>query len=377
MRLVFVSTILHLPLGGADFLWVSTAKEARRQGHDVMVVVSPVVAEHPRVRDLAADGVEVVPRTSHAMKRGRKHAIRQRLKSLVAPGCDFLRRIVEFQPDRVILNQGGVFDFVIEPELIALCGERSIPVVLICHSNDGQPFSSEDDRGRALRGIRQASAVYFVSRHNLRAAERQLAERLPQARIIQNPLAVPETPPDWPECAAARFAVVSRLHAGDKGLDVLLCALAEALGDRTDWTLSLFGRGPSEAYLRALAMDRGIADRVVFGGFVDGVTKIWEQHHLLMLPSRIEGCALAMLEALHHARPVIAANVGGVDEWIEHGVSGYVCPAAEIDALAAAIHTAWDDRANWRERGRTGWERARAKWDRHPEQSLIDLLTQV
>ena len=55
---------------------------------------------------------------------------------------------------------------------------------------------------------------------------------------------------------------------------------------------------------------------------------------LFLLPSAQESFGLAALEAMACEVPVVASNVGGLPEVIEHGVSGFLHPPEEIEAMA-------------------------------------------
>jgi glycosyltransferase involved in cell wall biosynthesis len=58
---------------------------------------------------------------------------------------------------------------------------------------------------------------------------------------------------------------------------------------------------------------------------------------LFVLPSLVEGLPLAVLEAMHAAKPVVATAVGGVPEAITSGVNGVLVPPNDVTALADAI----------------------------------------
>jgi glycosyltransferase involved in cell wall biosynthesis len=203
---------------------------------------------------------------------------------------------------------------------------------------------------------------------------RQLGQAIPQACIVQNPVELPAgAAPAWPDEAEARFAVVARLDSASKGLDLLITALAAALQGIPNWRVDFFGRGPDEAALRAQADACGLAGRVQFCGFQSDVREIWSQHHLLLLPSRREGCSLAMLEALACGRPVLMTDVGGASDWIEAGINGFVCAPGDTEALAQALSRAWEARGRWHAMGQAAGSRAAAKLDPHPGRTLLAL----
>jgi glycosyltransferase involved in cell wall biosynthesis len=133
----------------------------------------------------------------------------------------------------------------------------------------------------------------------------------------------------------------------EKGVDVLVEAMAAILrrGGRVD--LAIVGSGPSEPMLRARAAQLGIADRVRFLGHRghDEIPRWMTAFDVFCLPSRREGCPNVVLEALASGRPVVASRVGGVPELLRAD-NGILVPPDSPSELASAIEralaSAWD-----------------------------------
>jgi L-malate glycosyltransferase len=103
---------------------------------------------------------------------------------------------------------------------------------------------------------------------------------------------------------------------------------------KLDARLVLIGDGPDTAVAMDLARQLGVADRVVFVGVVDSVAPLLPAADLLLLPSETESFGLVALEAMASGVPVIASDVGGLPEVVEHGVSGYLAPVGDVDLMA-------------------------------------------
>lgn len=117
-----------------------------------------------------------------------------------------------------------------------------------------------------------------------------------------------------------------------KGQDVLVRAVAaipEAL-------LVLAGDGTQAANLRQMAVDLGMAERVIFLGYRSDADTIYPAFDLVALPSHNEGLPLSVLEAQACDIPVVASDVGSVHEAMCPDASRLV-PAGDVEALRAAL----------------------------------------
>jgi glycosyltransferase involved in cell wall biosynthesis len=143
---------------------------------------------------------------------------------------------------------------------------------------------------------------------------------------------------------------VGRLAAGEKGLDVLLLALARLPGVAA----VLVGDGPDRAALEALAGELGLAERVVFMGWSNDVRRLLPGFDVLAQPSRREGFGISVVEAMLAEVPVVATDAGGMAEVIVDGVTGVTVPADDPDALAGALAGLLDDPSRRRAMGAEG-----------------------
>jgi PEP-CTERM/exosortase A-associated glycosyltransferase len=129
-----------------------------------------------------------------------------------------------------------------------------------------------------------------------------------------------------------------------EGLNLLIAALPEMLGSVPSLQLLLVGSGPEEAALRAQAAQLGLAHRVKFAGRVDHA-RIGDHYALIdimvypRLPMRLTDLVtpLKPLEAMAQGRLVVASDVGGHRELIEHGKTGILFTAGDAGALADQV----------------------------------------
>jgi len=109
--------------------------------------------------------------------------------------------------------------------------------------------------------------------------------------------------------------------------------------------LMMVGDGPEKAPAEALCEELGIADKVIFFGNSNEISKILCFSDLFLLPSETESFGLAALEAMASGVPVISSNTGGLPEVNREGFSGYLGNVGDVEYMAQkAIEILSDDK---------------------------------
>jgi N-acetyl-alpha-D-glucosaminyl L-malate synthase BshA len=98
--------------------------------------------------------------------------------------------------------------------------------------------------------------------------------------------------------------------------------------------LVLIGDGPERGAAEYLVRKKKLQKDVHFLGKQDQVYRFLSEADLFLLPSQLESFGLAALEAMACEVPVIATNVGGVPEVIEHGVDGFLVEPEDVATAA-------------------------------------------
>lgn len=149
-------------------------------------------------------------------------------------------------------------------------------------------------------------------------------------------------------CDSDRFREVTGARDGErvvavaaqlierKGHRDLLAALPAILRAIPAVRVVFLGRGPMEEALREEARNRGVAERVVFAGFVPELERILPCLDLLVHPARMEGLGVILLQASAAGVPMVAARAGGIPEAVRDGLNGLLVPPGDPDALASA-----------------------------------------
>ncbi|MGI6457056.1 MAG: glycosyltransferase [bacterium] len=117
------------------------------------------------------------------------------------------------------------------------------------------------------------------------------------------------------------IGTVARLQ-WQKGIDRLLKAFALLSPDIPELYLLLVGDGPEQAALQALSQELAVQYKVRFAGARHDVRNFYHAMDVFVLPSLWEGMPLTILEAWDSEVPVIATNVPGSRELIDHAENG-------------------------------------------------------
>ena len=230
------------------------------------------------------------------------------------------------------------------------CG---VPVISTCHGWIANNLKGKVYKLVDLRLLRRFDHVITVSE----MMKRQLLDsgiREAKLTAIPNALVVDDFIPDKRDRVfreelgvgegTALIVKIGRLSP-EKGHGDLLQALAGLRDTHPDFVLAIVGIGPEEAPIKALCVDLGLDEKVRFVGFRSDMTAIYNSADLLVQSSFTEGMPNVVLESLLMETPVIATCVGGTDEIVEHGVSGFLVPPHSVEQLHNGFRDFFANRA--------------------------------
>jgi len=148
---------------------------------------------------------------------------------------------------------------------------------------------------------------------------------------------------------------VGRLET-QKSVDVLLNAWAQVVRKIPDGMLFIIGDGSQRNYLENVSYEMGMTHAVTFLGEVPRrvVREYLQISDVFVLPSVAEGLSNALLEAMSVSLPVIATNIGGNNEVVDHHKTGILVEVADIEGFTEALCTLLYDHKKAREYGSAG-----------------------
>lgn len=375
MRIAFVATMADVPWGGSEVLWSKTAARALADGHEVFFSAYQWPQTPAPLQDLVDRGAIFYLRPHYQPALSAR--LKSRLLQLLPTGSPEVAALRKFDPDLIVVNQGGAHDVLYRDDLRELLLSGQYPYCLICHSYQDPIRLDEHARVVLVRLFQGAQQVFTISAQQANVLQRQLATCFPNNIIIQNPL---NAPAKWPlpfpgtEIPTPQFASVGSLHVHSKGQDILFEALSSKRWQQRQWELNLYGEGPDQKYLQRLAQYYQIQDRVNFRGHVANSENIWSVSHVLIISSRIESGPMVLAEAMLSGRPAVATPVGLVKDWIQEGVTGFVAQASLPQALEAALDTCWSQREQWAAMGEAATAAARQRIVADPAQAFLKLI---
>jgi glycosyltransferase involved in cell wall biosynthesis len=178
-----------------------------------------------------------------------------------------------------------------------------------------------------------------------------------------------ELPPPG-AAGTSRGAMRSILFVGRlierKGVNHLIAALG-AVRQHVPARLIIIGDGPERPRLETIARDTGAAEAVEFLGRVsdDALRRAYADADVFVLPSVLdarqdtEGLGVVLLEAMNYGVPVIASDIGGITDIVEHERTGLLVPPGNAVALGSALVRVLTDPALARSLGEGGRRRLR------------------
>jgi len=275
----------------------------------------------------------------------------------------------------ICLNRKGKYDFLILNKMLFLLRQRKVDVIqpfltpatffgLLPAMINHTPVKVVTERSGVRLNISRGHKLYqkiedFFTRFadsvvaNSEAGMRLLVNRgINPARIkvIYNGINLERLTPDPNKVAQIRV----RMGVPPDGMVVGIMAVLRPAKDHATFLqaaqvisqampqtrFAILGDGPLRASLENEAKELGLASHVVFYGLQRDVGSYISAFDVACLSSvDHEGCSNALLEAMALSKPVVATDIGGNRELVDHGKTGLLVPVRSPQALADAILT--------------------------------------
>jgi glycosyltransferase involved in cell wall biosynthesis len=125
----------------------------------------------------------------------------------------------------------------------------------------------------------------------------------------------------------------------EKGVQNLIGAMPKILANYHDSKLVICGRGGMMDELKQEAHNLGIDEKVYFVGYCDAakVQKMYINADIAVFPSTYEPFGIVALEGMLSGTPTVVSDVGGLNEIVEHGVTGMKSYAGNSNSIADSV----------------------------------------
>lgn len=128
-----------------------------------------------------------------------------------------------------------------------------------------------------------------------------------------------------------------------KGIPALLRVFDRLYAEDSGLVLRLVGGGSQQQELEDQARRSASSNAVEFLGFRDDRLALLREFSLFVMTSSLEGIPRCLMEAMAVGIPVVAYDIPGVDQLVEHENTGLLAPYGDEDALMAACRRLLSD----------------------------------
>lgn len=324
MKILYIIT--KAELGGAQTHLLEVARYMHKAGHSVFVVAGTAGW---LTDELAAIGI--------------KHMVLPSLVREISPVKDvktikFLCSIVgKEQPDLIHCHSSKAG---IVGRAVGLF--KHVPVVFTAH---GWAFTSGVSLPKRIfyaavehlmLGI--TKRVICVSEYDCNLAAKWFWHRYAKIVTVHNGIADKKCEIHAGNAAVClRLVSVARFSHQKNNMDLLKAAEQVNSVQANRLQLNMVGDGPLLAECQAYVSAHRLDDMVHFLGSRTDVGNILAQNDVFCLISNYEGLPISIIEAMRAGLPVIASDVGGVNELVQDGVNGYLIPRGNVSELVKKL----------------------------------------
>jgi len=122
-----------------------------------------------------------------------------------------------------------------------------------------------------------------------------------------------------------------------KGPHILAQTIDALLAKHSEFTVTWVCSARHHAEAASLVPNR-VHPRVSFMDWLpqNDLRRVYDDHGIFLFPSFFEGAAKAVLEAMARGLCVVAADTGGMRDYIEHGEDGFLVPVGDVRGFVGA-----------------------------------------
>lgn len=274
----------------------------------------------------------------------------------------YVRILHQVKPDLVFLN--NIKANVYAGMACRLLGIRYIPNVTGLGTAVEFPGKMQLLTTRLYKwGVAGADCIFFQNEENIRFfKQRSMMPKKAKVYLLPGSGVNLETHPALPYVPSdtVHFLYVARLLK-EKGIDLFLAAAKRIAQEHSNVMFHICGGCDDPKYLEIVG-EAEAAGYVQYHGEQKDMIPFFQMTHCVVHPTYYpEGMSNVLLEAAASARPVIATDRSGCRETVDAGITGYLIPTRDEDALVQALEDflslTWKEREKLGQAGRKKMER--------------------
>ena len=339
-----IGIVCYASIGGSGVVATELAKALAVRGHQIRLISSEIPFRFGD--DQSGVNFHIVPTPTYPLFREPQYLLSLTTK-LVNVSREFGLDIIHAH--YAVPHATAAY---LAKQILSSTGETKVPkVITTLHGTDVTLVGSDSSYSETVAFcIEQSDGVTTVSKSLKDETYRELSVRT-ELRVI----------PNFLDCKYHRRVVDPRLRqhfsGGDQKNKIVVhvsnfrpvkrvesvVRIFRSIRDRVQARLLLVGEGPERAAASRLISDLGLSSEVDTLGDQEQVVPLLSISDLCLLPSSHEGFGLAALEAMACEVPVVASRVGGLTEFIKHGVTGFLHPPDDLQSMVESSVTLLTD----------------------------------
>lgn len=247
-----------------------------------------------------------------------------------------LRKQLSSQSFDILLCQSFPMTF------IGLMASKGLNLKVIACEHTSYEYYSPAIRSLTTKFYKKAAALVVINRTDAQ----KYSEECSTVCYIPNIVDAKAIPLSGRHVTPHHIVSVGRLEH-HKGFDRLIRAMAEVIKSHPEAILSIYGDGTERDNLRLLINELHLDKNVCLKGVVTDQNVLYSDKSIYVLPSRIEGFGLVLVEAASYGLPLIAFDCPNGPRDILINDSGILVEDNNIEALSKAILHLIDSEADW------------------------------
>ena len=258
-----------------------------------------------------------------------------------------------------IINEQGKFDCIHAHDWLVTYSAKTlkdafnIPIVSTIHATEsGRNSGIHDDTQRYINDTEwlltyESSEVIVNSNYMKRELQRLFGLPFEKINVIPNGINLTNfNGIDKDYDFRRKYAMDNEkiiLYIGrlvhEKGVQHLISAMPKIINGYNDTKLIIGGKGGMYDELREQAKNLGIENKVYFTGYLSSkeVQKMYKCADIAVFPSTYEPFGIVALESMLAGVPTVVSDIGGLNEIVDHGVTGMKSYAGNSNSIADSV----------------------------------------